>query len=897
MPHPNAINPKTGKRYSWEADQARINAAQIELKQLEADRKVMLRQQAILRAQKHLMDYTLFTSPDPQDPNDIEKSSYDAQIFHRLIADALTDMIIDDAFDQLIFVMPPRHGKTLLSTKKLAAWYSGLHPAHDVAVASYSDTMAEDMGADTRFTILSAQHKQVFPGHVLRKGGTSKSNIQTTQGGRLVFVGRGGALTGRGMHLGIGDDLFKDHEEARSQTIRDQAWNWFTKVFMTRRMGKKKVILTFCLTGDTPVSMADGTWKRLDQVRAGDKVLSWSKGRQVSRRVTKASAQKEDEIFEVRTNGSVVKGNARHPFLVMRGGGPEWVRLGDLSVGDEIVSSGRAKFRRDALFTEEEAWVLGFFMGDGWVTVNRKQNKKRNGAGRFNPTQSYVSCLAHCPKYPDRDLRAVKYCEERFGAKFKMTKFGYWRTEKAVLGRWLLEHGMDAGAKEKRVPQDIMSQPANIRRAFLEGFSAADGCVLDRTGAQEHHNAKGGYVVTQVLLANPNLLADLRLLARGLGIRVTNTTHSVTIHHPPHSAQPQQWHNWSFRYHHRFEREEAFVTDKIRSITPAGREIVYDLTIDKSENFIADGLVVHNTRWHSDDIIGRITDPENPHFNAIEAKKWKIIRLPAIAEDDDPLGRVPGEPLWPERYDLDFLQSQQRLDPLGFAALYQQSPTVADGVMFRRENIMRYDPKDLPDDLRFYAASDHAVATSQRNDPSCFLKGGIDRQDNLYLTDIFWQRVKSDQAVEAMLTMGSGNNKPIMWWAERGHISQSIGPFLNKRMLETGNYIQIVEVTPVKDKEQRAQSIAARVAMGKVWIPKGPLWDKMVDEMLAFPNGTHDDAVDALAHLGMGLQSMFGRGAPAPLKNKATHGTFAWLKQNDAWHDAKRKAAKAIGEY
>ncbi len=542
----NRINPRTGKRYDWEEQERQKNAVEIERKELEKQLSLLERQQAIMSSKESLLAYTMFTMPDPQDPNDVKRSSYEPQQFHRLIAEALTSMILDDAFQQLIFVMPPRHGKTQLATKKLCAWYSGLFPEHDVAVASYSDTMAEDMGADTRATLTSPQHRQVFPDYALRKGGTSKSNIQTVKGGRLVFVGRGGALTGRGMHLGIGDDLFKDHEEARSQTIRDQAWNWFTKVFMTRRMGKKKVILTF-------------------------------------------------------------------------------------------------------------------------------------------------------------------------------------------------------------------------------------------------------------------------------------------------------------------------------------------------------------TRWHPDDIIGRLTDPENPNYNAIEAKKWKIIRLPAIAEHGDPLGREEGEPLWPDRYDLDFLQSQQRLDPLGFSALYQQSPTVADGILFRRENIMRYDPKDLPEDLRYYAASDHAVGTKQRNDPSCFLKGGIDRQDNLYLTDIFWKRVPTDEAVEAMLTMGGGNNRPIIWWAERGHISQSIGPFLNKRMQETGIYIQVVENTPVADKEQRAQSIAARVAMGKVWIPKGAMWDKMVDEMLAFPNGTHDDSVDALAHLGLGLQSMFGRGKPAPLKKAATHGTFNWLKQNDRWIEAKKRSASLGG--
>lgn len=205
------------------------------------------------------------------------------------------------------------------------------------------------------------------------------------------------------------------------------------------------------------------------------------------------------------------------------------------------------------------------------------------------------------------------------------------------------------------------------------------------------------------------------------------------------------------------------------------------------------------------------------------------------------------------------MAQQQRLDPLGFAALYQQRPTVADGVLFRRENIQRYDPEDLPENLRFYCSSDHAVATGQRNDYSCFGKAGIDRQDNMWLTDIFWQRVRSDMAVEAMLAMAGGTNRPLLWWAERGHISQSIGPFLYQRMRETGTYINIVEVTPVGDKEQRAQSIAARVAMGKVFFPKGAIWDKLIEEMLAFPNGTHDDGVDMLSLLGLGCKASSGR--------------------------------------
>src|SRR3546814_9290848 len=106
--------------------------------------------------------------------------------------------------------------------------------------------------------------------------------------------------------------------------------------------------------------------------------------------------------------------------------------------------------------------------------------------------------------------------------------------------------------------------------------------------------------------------------------------------------------------------------------------------------------------------------------------------------------------------------------------------------------------------LRIYAASDHAVGTKQANDKTCLLIVGVDEYDNCWLLDCFWKRTKTDEVVDAMIHM-MRKWRPMFWWAEGGHISKSIGPFLFKRMREEKVYVTVVEQTPSADKQTRAQ--------------------------------------------------------------------------------------------
>ena len=290
-------------------------------------------------------------------------------------------------------------------------------------------------------------------------------------------------------------------------------------------------------------------------------------------------------------------------------------------------------------------------------------------------------------------------------------------------------------------------------------------------------------------------------------------------------------------------------------------------------------ILLVQTRWHEDDIVGRLLDPTNPYYNADEAADWTLLEMPAIAGDHDILGRKPGEVLWPERFGLPFLLAQQRRDPRAFQALYQGRPTPDSGTFFTKGMIHTYGPGELPRDLRYYCASDHAVAMDQHNDKTALIPVGVDKADNIYiLDDVWWQRAPADVAVEAMLALMK-KYRPIYWWAERGHITKSIGPFLRKRMLEEHTFVSVVQVQPAADKQQRAQSIQGRMSMGKVFFPAhARWWMDAHQQLIRFPNGANDDFVDALAYIGIGMNQQIGPNL-APIKREVVPGTFGWLKR------------------
>lgn len=261
------------------------------------------------------------------------------------------------------------------------------------------------------------------------------------------------------------------------------------------------------------------------------------------------------------------------------------------------------------------------------------------------------------------------------------------------------------------------------------------------------------------------------------------------------------------------------------------------------------GVLVILTRWHDDDLAGRLLKAGDQGGDG-----WEVVRYPAIAETDEEF-RKAGEALHAERYDVESLRRiEKAVGPRDWSALYQQNPVADDGQYFTRSMVQYFDLDEVDHDtMRYYCAWDLAIGKNDRNDYSVGIVVGINDRDDMYVMDVVRGRFDGFELVERILDLYE-QWRPSIIGVEKGHIEMALGPFLEKRVRERGLYEAYFKdlKTGRRDKEARARAIQGRMQQGKVYFPRdasfsGPL----IAELLRFPNGMHDDQVDALAWIGL----------------------------------------------
>lgn len=300
-------------------------------------------------------------------------------------------------------------------------------------------------------------------------------------------------------------------------------------------------------------------------------------------------------------------------------------------------------------------------------------------------------------------------------------------------------------------------------------------------------------------------------------------------------------------------------------------------------------LILIMTRWNERDLAGYILpDDYKGQSGMIKCKDglmWEVLNLPAKAENpDDPLGRKPGQYIFPSFYPTEHWQMHENAAGSeanrDWESLYQQRPTQKGAGKFTREMFEPYfyGPDDLPLALTLAAAGDYAV-TDGGGDWTELAIWGFDSNSVLWCTEWWGKQVDTGVSIEKMLEMIE-RKKVRLWFNEGGPIDKAMRPAFQRRARELMSpgqhfcmdadpdkpgemaicqkrhdvYCDLRSLPSIKDKIAKAMNFQARASLGQVRFPRNAPWvDKVITQLCSLPAGRYDDCVDVCGLIGRGI--------------------------------------------
>lgn len=292
------------------------------------------------------------------------------------------------------------------------------------------------------------------------------------------------------------------------------------------------------------------------------------------------------------------------------------------------------------------------------------------------------------------------------------------------------------------------------------------------------------------------------------------------------------------------------VKDRAEADSLAYRERAWDWWTEVGSTRLAPGapVVVIQTRWHQDDLTGRLLTADDGHL-------WRVINLPAQAEDDDQLGRAPGEYLISSRgrTEAQWEAIKIRSGSRTWNALYQGRPAPSEGGILQRSWWRQYpvapwimnedSTRTLPNATQILTSWDMAFKANSNSD---FVVGQVwaRRGGEALLLDQIRARLTFTETISAVRTLAARWPQANLHLVEDAANGTAIIDTLRRSLPG------IVPVTPHESKEARASAISPWVEAGNVILPSpmlAPWVGDLIEEAAAFPNGTHDDQVDAMS--------------------------------------------------
>lgn len=271
-------------------------------------------------------------------------------------------------------------------------------------------------------------------------------------------------------------------------------------------------------------------------------------------------------------------------------------------------------------------------------------------------------------------------------------------------------------------------------------------------------------------------------------------------------------------------------------------------------------VVMEYTTWHESDLGQR----EIQAMLDGTGDNWWVVRLPAVAEDDDIMGRKAGEALWPERYPIDRLHRIKgvldRLNPRDFVSLYQARPTAMEGTFFKRQMFPDLDRTGTTAHgrRRWYIVTDWGAD----GDPTAHGVIGVDSRLDAHVVDVWHERCDTGVGTEALLDLVQKwrpqEGGVAGWIHAKGPLDKGVRPLVALRSRQRNIVLPPeFEYAETADKQAMAGSIQGYMAAGRVRFDTRAQWfADLLRQCLAFPSGAHDEYVDVLKMFGLHLDAV-----------------------------------------
>jgi len=647
---------------------------------------------------------------------------------------------------------------------------------------------------------------------------------------------------------------------------REKTLNWYREITNNILEPGGHLIIIGCLTKDSKVLMGNGSWRRIVDVVPGEEVWSRKGKTLVKRRVLAMVPQGKAKTVVVKTGRQVIRATPNHPFLLKNG---TWRKAGELKVGDAVscVSTVPVETtKRDdkgEIMRKEQFWLFGFLYGDGWIIKSKK---------RIHGIAVATSV------YEELNRKVLDACERWFGKRPIATKHGYARLDKASSARKLMYLGLNGTAKTKRLPDWLWSTRTSYKRAFLQGIIDADGS-----------KPKRGYGY-RIELCNKELIEDLYWLSLSCGVRPTSIFYRKRLCQAPNSPSPTVSETWSiglcFVKRQRIGNGQM-VWDRITSIEEGKEEYVYDLTVEDTENFIANGFVTHNTRWHFNDLYSHIMENESDEFDII-TKQAMTDNAYVVLTSSAPIEKkeeiiTEDKLLFPKRLTVRELWNKYRSSGSSmFNNQFMNRVIDSETADFRYTDLQWYDPKEDREKLgtlNVYMSIDPAISESIIADYTAIVCVGVNEVNDWYVLEYDNFRGKPNEIMDRIFSMYI-RRRPRKIGIEVQSYQKALAYSLKNEMKARKVGFNLVELARdnTTTKEMRIRgTLQPIIEQRKFYLQQG--MSELIEQLRTFPRSKHDDIIDAIADCGQLVGSYYGQ------KNRYAELT---REQIDDRRDAKR---------